>query len=221
MKNRCINLVLLLLFLASLSGVAHADSGPSVFVRFLHGLSLESKVDIFADGKKLHNDVEFGGLTPYSRLTAGKHTFEFTSNNPTQTILLTSKTLGRDNFYTLGIYGTPRALHSFLAKDSTGYPAYGKARLTAYHLSPGLKPFDMVAYLPGGRILPLIRNIRFGQTRVADIPAVPMTVRLVREGRILKTLTGASPRAGRQYAAYAIGRPSRNFKLLLDVTASQ
>lgn len=221
MKNRWIYLGLLALILGPLGSAARADNGPVVFVRFLHALSLENKVDILVDGEKIHNDVEFGGLTKYSRLPAGTHEFEFTTNNPTQTILLTRKTLGRDNFYTLGIYGTPSALHLLVAKDSAGYPAYGRAQLTAYHLSPGMKPFDMVAYLPGGRIMPLIRHIRYGQARRANIPAIPMTVRLVRNGAILKTLTGASPRAGRKYAAYAIGRPSRNFKLLLDVTASQ
>jgi hypothetical protein len=221
MKNHWILLGLMAVLLGPIGSTAHAQDGTSVFLRFLHGLSLESKVDIFVDGKKIHNDVEFGGLTPYRRLPAGSRSIEITSNNPTQTIILTRKMLNRDNFYTMGLYGTPRNLRSFLANDSAGYSSYGNARLTAYHLSPGLKPFDMVAYLPGGRIIPLIRNIRYGQVRSANIPAIPMTVRLVRQGAILKTLTGASPRAGRKYAAYAIGRPARNFRLLLDVTASQ
>lgn len=221
MKNRWIQLGLMGLILGPLLSVAHAQDGASTYVRFLHGLSLESIVDIHVDGDKKHNDVEFGGLTPYVRLAPGTHSFQFTSNNPTQTILTTRRTLRRNTFYTLGLYGTPGRLKLLAANDSAGYPAYGRAQLTAYHLSPGLKPFDMVAYLPGGRIVPLIRNIRYGQVRRANIPAVPMTVRLVRNGAILKTLTGASPRAGRKYAAYAIGRPSRNFRLLLDVTASQ
>ncbi|RYZ80320.1 MAG: hypothetical protein EOO68_37500 [Moraxellaceae bacterium] len=84
-----------------------------------------------------------------------------------------------------------------------------------------MKPFHVVAYLPGGRIQRLISNVGYGQAKAANIPARAMTIRLVRNNRILQTVTGVSPRAGRKYAAYAIGRPSRNFKLLVGITASQ
>lgn len=202
------------------TGAAHAQES---FVRVLHGLSLASKVDVFVDGKKTFNDLEFGGLTPYLRVPAGQHSFRVQSNNPSVTLLSVSRAFRAYDFSTLGIYGTvnrPRVLNS---NDSLGTPAYGRAQLTAYHLSPGLPAFDVVAYVPGGGILMLIRNVKYGQTRRANIPAFPMTIRLVRRGTtsILKTLKGADPRAGRKYALYAIGRPARNFKVLLDVTASQ
>lgn len=201
--------------------VAHAQSDS--FVRVLHGMALASKVDVFLDGKKTFNDLEFGGLTKYLRVPAGQHSLRVQSNNPSITLLSVNRNFRAYDFHTLGIWGTayrPRVLN---AVDSAGTPAYGRAQLTAYNLSPGLPPFDVVAYVPGGDILPLIRNVRYGQTKRANIPAFPMTIRLVRRGTtsILKTITGADPRAGRKYALYAMGRPARNFKVHLDVTASQ
>ncbi|HEX8463994.1 MAG TPA: DUF4397 domain-containing protein [Abditibacterium sp.] len=191
------------------------------FVRVLHGLSLVSKVDVFIDGKKTFNDLEFSGLTPYVRVPAGRHTLQVKSNNPSRTLVSTTLNTGTYRFATFGFYGTPGRIRLLKANDSAGTPAPERAQLTAYHLSPGTPAFDVVAYVQGGEILPLIRNVRYGQTRRVNIPAFPMTVRLVRRGAILKTLTGADPRAGRKYALYAIGRPSRNFRALLDVTASQ
>ncbi|PQV64691.1 protein of unknown function (DUF4397) [Abditibacterium utsteinense] len=213
--------VLSAIWMTSPTGAARAQSDS--FVRVLHGLSLASKVDVYLDGKKTFNDLEFGGLTKYLRVPAGQHSFRVQSNNPSRTLLSVTRSFRAYDFQTLGIYGTvnrPRVLN---ANDSAGTPAYGRAQLTAYHLSPGLPAFDVVAYVPGGDILPLIRNVRYGQTRRANIPAFPMTIRIVRRGTtsILKTMTGADPRAGRKYALYAIGRPARNFKTLLDVTASQ
>jgi Domain of unknown function (DUF4397) len=214
-------LVLCVMMGAAPMNAAHAqDSGTTSRVRVLHALSLGQKVDVYIDGWKIFNDTEFGNTTKYERLPAGYHHFQIKTNNPTRTIASTAWTLRPGNYYTLGIYGTPRRLRLLTANDSTGYPAYASARLTAYHLSPGLPAFDVVGFVRGGRILSLIRNVRYGQAKSANIPAIPMTVRLVRNGHILKTLTGVRPLAGRRYAAYALGRPSRNFKLLLDPTGS-
>lgn len=191
------------------------------FVRILHGLALTGKIDISIDGEKRFNDFEFGGLSRYLRLDNGPHSILIQTNNPTRTVLSIERRFKPYDFHTLGIYGTPRALRVLDADDSNGNPAFDRAQLTAYNLSPGSAPFDVVTFLPGGPTLTLLRNVRYGHPQRANIPAFSMTVRLVRRGRILKTLKGASPRAGRKYALYAIGRESRNFKALLDVTASQ
>lgn len=212
--------LVLLTALLFLSPVRFAHAQDS-FVRILHGLSGFSKVDVKIDGKKRFNDLEFGGISPYVRLDGGAHSVVVTSNNPTRTLLSVTRRFKPYDFHTLGMYGTGGRQRLLIANDSTGNPAFERAQLTAYHLSPGLAPFDVVTYQPGGQILTLLRNVRYGQSRRASIPAMPMTVRLVRRGVIFKTLKGESPRAGRKYALYAIGRPSRNFKALLDVTASQ
>jgi len=210
-------LLLLALLLVPIPA-AHAQDS---FVRILHGLSGFSKVDVKIDGEKRFNDLEFGGISPYVRLDSGPHSIVIASNNPTRTLLSITRRFKPFDFHTVGIHGTSARQRLLIADDSTGTPAFERAQLTAYHLSPGLPAFDVVTYQPGGQVLTLLRNVRYGQTRRASIPAIPMTVRLVRRGAVFKTLTGASPRAGRKYALYAVGRPSRNFKALLDVTASQ
>jgi hypothetical protein len=211
--------------LGHLTQTARADdpksAAPSSFVRVLHGLSLGQKFDVYIDGQKKLNDIEFSATTKYLRVPAGSRSFRIATNEPARTLISTRRTLNRNNFYTLGLYGTPSRMRVLLANDSSGTPARGLAHLAVYHLSPGLQPFDVVAYVRGGHIIPLIRNVRYGQVKRASSPASPMTIRLMRRGRIIKTLTGVEPRAGRKYAAYGIGRPSRNFRLLLDVTASQ
>ncbi len=225
MKNLSLSapkwLLLLALLLTLLLVPIRAAHAQDSFVRILHGLSGFSKVDVHIDGKRRFNDLEFGGISPYVRLDSGPHSIVIQSNNPTRTLLSLTRRFKPYDFHTVGIHGTPGRQRLLIANDSTGNPASERAQLTAYHLSPGLPPFDVVTYQPGGQVLMLLRNVRYGQTRRASIPALPMTVRLVRRGVIFKTLQGASPRAGRKYALYAVGRPSRNFKALLDVTASQ
>lgn len=215
--SKCLALLAALLFLAPLRAARAQDS----FVRILHGLSLVSKVDVEIDGDKKFNDLEFAGISPYVRLDGGAHTIRITSNNPTRTLVNITRRFRPYDFHTLGLYGTPDRLRLLNADDSNGTPAFDRAQLTVYHLSPGLPAFDVVTYVPGGQVLVLARNVRFGQAKRVNIPAFPMTVRLVRRGAIFKTLKGESPRAGRKYALYAVGRPSRNFRALLDVTASQ
>jgi hypothetical protein len=224
MKNVRTHLLRSALVLAALTGTAsmntaHAQgSGTTGHVRVLHALSLGQKVDVYVDGWKIFNDTEFGAITKYERFPAGYHHFQIKTNNPARTIASTSWTLRPGSYYTLGIYGTPSRLRVLTENDTAGAPAYAAARLTAYHLSPGLPAFDVVGFVRGGDILSLIRNVRYGQGKSANIPAIPMTIRLMRNGRILKTLTGVRPLPGRRYAAYALGRPSRNFKLIVNPT---
>ncbi len=207
-----------LLFLAPIQA-AHAQ-GDS-FLRIVQGLSGVSKVDVTIDGQKRLNDLELGGVSDYLRLDGGPHSIVIRSNNPTQTLLSVTRRFRAGDFHSLAIYGAPARPRALVSNDSSGTPAYNRAQLTAYNLSPGTPPFDVVTYLPGGRVVTLLKNVRYGQARRASILAQPYTVRLVRNGAILKTIKGAAPRAGRKYALYAVGRPGRNFKVWLDVAASQ
>lgn len=115
MKNRSTSFSTLALALAALTvlapmNAAHsapADNEPVAFVRFLHALSLGTKVDVTVDGDKILNDVEFGAITKYIRVRSGYRSIHITTNNPTRTLLLTSRNFRQNDFYTLSPYGTP------------------------------------------------------------------------------------------------------------------
>jgi hypothetical protein len=218
MKNKWIHFVVLAL---ALTLTLRPSQAADAFVRVLHGVSLGTKVDVHIDGNKKYNDVEFGKLTKYIRIPAGVRAIRVTTNNPSRTIISSTRSFRRGEFFTLGLYGLPNNLRLENASDSSGEPRYGQARITAYNFSPNQPAFDVVAYMRGGRIVPLIRNVGYGKGKAGNIPAQALTVRLVRNGRILKTITGVSPKAGRKYALYAVGRPSRNFTVLLGPTATQ
>ena len=215
-------------FAATSSRPARADdpkiAGPNSFLRVLHAVPLGPKVDVFIDGTKRLNDVEFGSISKYLRLSSGYHSFRITSNNPSRTLFAGSRSLQRGDFYVLSAYGSPFRPRLVLSNESQGRMAYGRARLTAYHLAPGAAPVDVVAYTSTGRAIRIFSRLRFGQSRAAFVPAVPMTIQVRSNGRILKTITGVTPHAGRRYAAFAIGRVFQEpdtFIVLLDVSASQ
>jgi hypothetical protein len=210
---------------ASTCSPARADdpniAGPTSFVRVLHAVAYGPKVDVYIDGQKKLNDVEFGAISKYLRVRAGYHTFRIMTNNPARTILSSARTLRRGDFYTLSAWGNGRRPRLLAFNDSGGSVAYNRARLTAFHLAPGLAPVDVIATTQTGRTYRLFRGLRYGQIRASYVPAVPMTIRFTRGGRTIKTITGVEPRAGRKYAAYAMGVPGQTFRVNLDVTGSQ
>jgi hypothetical protein len=206
--------------------VAEADdpkiAGPNSFVRVLHAVPGGPKVDVYIDGQKQLNDVTFGELSKYIRIPAGYHQVRVTSNNPTRTLLSWKKLTRNNDFYTLGMYGPTYKVRPLSYSDSAGYPAYGKARISAFHLAPGTPVVDVYGDVHKTRTsYRLFRNLRYGQIKVANAPAMPMTIRLVSRGHTIKTITGASPRAGRKYDLFAIGRERVNFQVKLDPAASQ
>ncbi|BCM92522.1 hypothetical protein IAD21_04404 [Abditibacteriota bacterium] len=207
-------------------GTSRADdpkiAGPNSFVRILHAISNSPKVDIYLDGKKKLNDIEFDTLSKYLRIPSGYHSFRITSNNPTRTLVSGSRNFGRDHFYTVGVFGRLNAPQVFAADDTAGRVPYNRALLTVYHLSPGAPAVNITGTIRGTEVLTFARGLRYDRRTVLSVPAVPMTIRVTRaNGGVLKTITGVSPRAGRKYAAYIIGNVSRNFKVLLDITGSQ
>lgn len=196
-------------------------AGPVSFVRVLNAVDGGPKVDFYIDGQRKLNDFKLGGISAYLRLPAGRHTFTVRSNNPSRVLVSGARTFGSNQFVTVGAYGSSRRPRLLAFNDSSGPVAFGKARLTAFHLSPGTPAVDVIGTTGTGRTYRLFSRLRYGQIRAAYVPAVPMTIRLRSNGVTLKTLEGIEPRAGRKYAAYAIGRAGRDFQVLLDVTASQ
>ncbi len=196
-------------------------AGPTTFVRVLHAVSGGPKVDVYIDGTKRLNDYSYGGLSKYMRLTAGYHSFSVRSNSPARTLLAGAHTFRSGQFYTISAYGVPMRPRLLTFQDSGGSVAYGQSRLTFFHLAPNMQPIEVIATTKNGRTYRLFSRLRYGQIRASYVPSVPLTIRLRVNGRTIKTITGVEPRAGRKYAAYAIGQAGLDFKVLLDVTASQ
>lgn len=202
-------------------GVAQSAQAQDSFVRVLHALPGGPKVDFYFDGQKTLNDYRFGGNSKYVKVPSGYRRISVRSNDPARTLFSRTPRLRPNDFYTGIAWGTPSRPRFTLHNDSAGNVPFNRARITFFHLSPGLPPVDVVGTTQTGRSYRFLRGLRYGQIRYAHVPAVPMTIRLVAYGRTVKTYTGAEPRAGRKYSAYAIGRPRESFNLFLDTTASQ
>ncbi len=196
-------------------------AGPNSFLRVLHAVPGGPKVDVFIDGQKKLNDVTFGSMSKYLRLSSGYHVFSVKSNNPSRTLVQGARNLRADDFYTLGAYASHSRTRLFALDDSLGSVPSSQARITFAHLSPGAPPVDVVATTKTGRSYLLLRKLGYGHMRAANVPAVPMTITLRYRGGILKTVPNVEPRAGRKYSAYAIGRIGQNFQVLLEPSASQ
>jgi hypothetical protein len=216
----------LLLLAASTNRPAHAEDpfipGPNSFVRILHAVTGGPKVDVYIDGDKQLNDVEFSAITKYLRVSSGRHSFRIDTNNPSRTLVNFTHTLRNGDFYTVAAFGTPARPILRAFNDSTGMVPFNRSRITFYNLSTGGPSFDVRATIKqNGDMLRIARGVRFGQGRAAITPALPQSLRLLAGSRTLKTITGAEPRAGRKYAAYAVGRVERNYKVMLVNAASQ
>ncbi|RYG58160.1 DUF4397 domain-containing protein, partial [bacterium] len=203
-----------------MGGVSRAEDpnirGSNSFVRVLHAISNSAKVDIYLDGKKKLNDIEFDSISKYLRIPSGYHSFRITSNNPTRTLVSGARNFGRNHFYTVGVYGRLNNPKLFAADDTAGSVPYNRALMTVYHLSPGAPAVNVTGTINGTRVVTLARGLSYGRRTSFPVTAVPMTIRVTRTNQpvnrgVLKTITGVSPRAGRKYAAYVIGNVSRNF----------
>lgn len=210
------------------SGPAQAKDKPipnSSYVRILHAIPGAPKVDVYVDGKKTLNDITFGGLSKYLRMPAGTHRFSIIAN-PTGRVLATGyRVLLRNRFHTAAAVGTKGRPVLKVHNETLGRRVPTRAHVFVFHYAPGAPAVDVVALLPGARVLPLVRRLRYGQTRAVLVPPGPTTIQLRSGRRVIYTLPPGELQGGRRYSAFAIGRVDRTgpqaFRVLLDVSSSQ
>lgn len=209
----------------SATSPARADDpkiqGPTAFLRALHGISGGDKMDLYIDGEKKLNDIEFAHVTKYLRLKSGYHTFRFVNNRNNRTVWIGKRLLRTGDFYTLGAYGTRYNAKPFLADDSSGNPGRMQSRLTLYQFSPGLEPVEVFGHTKTGRTFRFYRSVRYGQIKPANAKLVPMELRILSGGKVIKTERNFAPQAGRHYAAYVLGEKGKNFTFMVDKAGSQ
>ena len=197
----------------------------ATFMRLLHGVSGQSgsapKVDLFVDGEKKLNDVEFGTLSKYLRLPSGRHTVSVWTNSPARLLLSGERVFGRGDFSTLGAYGTPQRARLLAIKDSRGPELVRQARLAVFNLSPGSPALEILASSKSGGTYVLARRVRYGRSASAPVEAEPTTLRVRVAGRTLQSINTFEPRGGERYSAYVIGRVGENLRVVIGASASQ
>ena len=193
------------------------------YVRLLHAMPRGPKVDVYIDGQKKFNDLEFGSLSKYLKLPAGYHSFSIVTNaegnQPERTLLSRARTLRGGSYYTIGPYGEKAQPKLLAFSDSSGGLQTDTARLTLFHLSPGAPPFDVFAVTQTGRTYRLASHLKYGQIRAVYVPPVPMTIRFMVGRSVYKTVTGVSLRAATKYSVFALGRVGQNFRVVLETAA--
>lgn len=193
------------------------------YVRLLHAMPRGPKVDVYIDGEKKFNDIEFGSLSKYVKLPAGYHSFSIVTNaeanQPERTLLSRARTLRGGSYYTVGPYGILESPKLLAFSDSSGGLQTDTARLTLFHLSPGAPPFDVFAITQTGRTYRLASRLKYGQIRAVYVPPVPMTIRFMVNRSVYKTVSGVSPRAATKYDIFALGRVGQNFRVVLETAA--
>lgn len=197
----------------------------ATFVRLLHGVSGQSgsapKVDLFVDGEKKLNDVEFGTLSKYLRLPSGRHTVSMWTNSPARLLLSGERLFGQGAFSTLGAYGTPQRARLLTVEDSRGPALVRQARLAVFNLSPGSPALEILASSKSGGTYILARRVRYGRTASSSVDAEPTTLRVRMAGRTLQSINTFEPRGGERYSAYVIGRAGENLRVVIGTSASQ
>lgn len=198
----------------------------SSYVRVVHAVPGAVKVDFYAGGKKMLNDIVFGAQTQYMRLPAGYHRLSLLTNNPSRTLFNSTRRLRLNRFYTLMAFG-PKGKPQFRLLDETvGAVHPRRARFMVTHLSPGAPPVDVIGRMNNGRWIRLASRVRYGQTRHMLVPPGPYHL-YIRSGagNVLHDITNVDLQAGRRYSAFAIGqvgaKGANAFRVMLDPASSQ
>jgi hypothetical protein len=129
-------------------------------VRLIHALPDAPGIALYANGKPLMDQREFGGASDYITLKPGKYQFQIAlAGADVSAAPALEATVAAGTFYTVAATGQLPNIKPALFLDDLSAPATGQAALRVYHLSPDAPAIDLTIK-DGAR---LVYNLPFPQ----------------------------------------------------------
>ncbi|WP_433627080.1 DUF4397 domain-containing protein [Halomicrococcus sp. NG-SE-24] len=195
--------------LTALGGVASADDtttadGEAARVRIVHAVPDAPAVDVFVDGNRVLEGVEFKAVSDYLELEPGQHTFEVApaGEGRESAILEQQATLESNTDYTVAAGGRLDSPEAFVFVDENEAPSADQVRLRAVHLSPDAPAVDVAA---DGNVL--LEGLEFGNASdYVDVPAGSYSIEVRPAGTEEAVATfDATLDGGTVVSAFAVG----------------
>ncbi|ARU61582.1 hypothetical protein CBW65_11605 [Tumebacillus avium] len=121
-------------------------------IRFFHASPDTPGVDIYINGKKAAEDVDFEGISEYFPLTPGRHRVQvFPYAKQVGALIDTTFNAKPNQSYTFAIGGSFKDIRPVIIEDEPKRAKPGFARVKVVNLSPNAPAFDVT--LPSGKVL--------------------------------------------------------------------
>ncbi|TCP55714.1 uncharacterized protein DUF4397 [Tumebacillus sp. BK434] len=121
-------------------------------IRFFHASPDTPGVDIYIDGKKAAEDVDFEGISDYFPLTPGRHRVQvFRYGKQVGALIDTTFNAKPNQSYTVAIGGSFKDVRPIMIEDEPKKARPGFSRVKIVHLSPNAPAVDVT--LPSGKVL--------------------------------------------------------------------
>ncbi len=183
----------LLLIVALLGGSAPGQAQIWPDVRLVHAASDVGPVDVYVNGLRILNDMEFSGHTDYLSAPPGKQNVEVFPDGGDEPVLTDQFVIEGQQRYTVAFHRDAASeLAMSVWTDEVGQRPGDRSRLRVLHLAPapeqisiarpdGPAPFDRVAHneatgytsLPSGPLTLQVRNPASGETLVETERMLP------------------------------------------------
>ncbi|WP_458207994.1 DUF4397 domain-containing protein [Haladaptatus sp. NG-SE-30] len=150
------------------------SSGEVARVRIVHAVPDAPAVDVFVDGERVLEGVEFKGVSDYLELEPGDYTVQVAPAGQGQGSALIEEqvTLEANTDSTIAAAGTVDSPEAFLFDDDNETPSGDQVRLRAVHLSPDAPAVDIAA---DGDVL--VEGLEFGNASdYVEVPAGSYTL---------------------------------------------
>ncbi|HEX4206255.1 MAG TPA: DUF4397 domain-containing protein [Ktedonobacteraceae bacterium] len=192
------------------SSTAKAAVGNAL-VRIIHAAPDAGPVDIYADGRKMISNFQFGTITGYASVPAGTHTIKIVPAGKNIAAAVTTKTVTINTGvpYTEAVVGTPATGFNLDTFVDNNIVSAGMTKVRVYHLSPDAGPVDVAAN--GSK---MIRGLMYqaNSNYLSVAPgAYTFEVTATKEGTTVPLST--SLRAGTINSVFAIGLMNGSPKL--------
>ncbi|MFD1019630.1 DUF4397 domain-containing protein [Thalassobacillus hwangdonensis] len=176
----------------------------NAMVRVLHASPDAPAVDVYVNGDRILQGVQFKQSSDYLTVPAGQYQIEiYPAGSTDQAVLSQNVGVEAGNMYTVAAAGRLEDLELIAAVDNDSISS-GRAKVRFWHLSPNAPAVDIA--VKGGDVL--FRNVPFGRaTRYITLPptTADLEVRVAGTDQVALTVPGVTVEPNQSYTAVAVG----------------
>ena len=186
-----------------------AEKRDNALVRVINAGSGTQTFDVFADDKKLFDDVSFKSVTPYTEISDIRHAFRVreAGHETSQPLAEKSESLSGGKHYTIVVMpGTNDKTSLYVFNDNLTPPPPEKAEVRVIHASPDAGEVDVVAKQGNKK---LFTGVNFEkETSYADVDPMTSTIEVRPEGqdKALASVANTKFEKGKIYTIIVAGR---------------
>lgn len=174
------------------------------YIRFLNASTAETRVDIYANGRRVAADLRYQDFTEYMKVLPGWYRIAvYRTGTVTEPLTVLRLQVQANGIYTVAVTGLAEEISSLTIEDSSRILSPNRAYIRFVQLSPTAPAMDV--YWDDKLVLSDLRYEEISRYLMSSTGSHTLKLRDTETGQLLLTHPDVNLKGGKAYTVYVVG----------------